>query len=215
MTRAITVLLALGFLGGCAATQTKTVAPVSAPIAPVSAPIASVRPSEAEQAERPQRVAYALKSISFIVPDSQLMQQLKEGLNTPPPNYFAQFPGEKRDRAAKLWSQELVPEVLSRFPELKELFAGVFADILTTDELRRLAEVVDLPGAIRLQNKQPLTDQDAQDFGRLGLVALSERLQEKRSVAKELMQARSEVWTTSVVGNLMRRKPELFVDASK
>jgi hypothetical protein len=167
--------------------------------------------TEAEQALRPQRVAYALKSISFIIPDSQLMQQLKEGLTTPPPNYFSGFPSDKRDRAAELWSQEFIPEVLGRFPELKELLAGVFADILTTDELRRLAEIVDHPGTSRLQNKQPLTDQDAQDLGRLGLVALSERLQEKRSVAKELMQKRSEEWTISVVGDLMRRKPKLFV----
>jgi hypothetical protein len=206
MTRAIAVLLVLGFLGGCAATQTKTVPPVSAPIA-------SALPSEAEQADRPQRVAYALKSISFILPDSQMMKQLKERLRTPPPSYFAQFSAEKRDRAAEQWSEVFVPEVLSRFPEVKELFAGVVADVLTTDELKRLAEIVDLPGAIRLRNEQPLTDQDAQDFGRLGLLALSKRLGEVKPVATELMRTRSEQWTTALAADLVRRKPELFKDA--
>ncbi|KJV06727.1 hypothetical protein VZ95_20575 [Elstera litoralis] len=155
-------------------------------------------------------MAYALKSISFIMSESQMMQKLNDGIRIPPPNYFDQFPVEKRARAAELWSQELVPEILGRFPEMKEILAGVLADVLTTDELRRLAEVGDQPGAVRLQTKQPLTDQDVQDFGRLGLVALAKRLEETKETMNELMRVRSERWAISIVGDLMRRKPDLF-----
>ncbi len=206
--RRLFFILTIGVaLVGCTAPAP---APTSALAPAPAAPLPSSASTEVEQAERPQRVAYALKSITFITPDSQLMQQLKDGLATPPADYFSWFPSDKRDRASELWSQEIVPEILSRFPELKEVFAGVFADILTTDELRRLAEIVDHPGTSRLQNKQPISDKDAHDLARLGLVALSERLQQKRSVAKELMRTRSEEWAISVVGDLMRRKPRLF-----
>ncbi len=199
----LTVFLVLVFLGGCTPQRVSTEPVVVPPI------------SVTEQTMRPERVAYALKSISLILPDSQMTKDLSEGIRTPPSNYFNQFPADKRGRAAELWSQAFVPEILGRLTEVKELLAGVFADILTTDELRRLAEVADHPGAVRFQNKQPLTDQDVQDFGRLGLIELSKRLEETKPIGKELLRERAKEWAMAVVGDLMRRKPELFVDATK
>ena len=169
-------------------------------------------PTEAEQALRPLRQAYALKVIDFLKSDSELSQEIGDILKRELPIFFERYMPNDKDRLNSLYARVVIPEAQRRVQEVKEIFAGVFADLLTTDELKRMADGFSHPSFARFQAKQPLREQDKQELAALRLPELAKRLQDLKPTAVELARVRCELWGKAMLEDLYRRKPELFRD---
>lgn len=197
-----TIILMLGLaVAGCAST-----APSGPSVGAISA--------EAEQAQRPLRQAYALKFVEYAKSEEELKQVLvtstRKGIEEAAPRYFPEDP----KRMIEIFNRVILPEVERRLPEVKEILASAFADVLTTDELRRLSEFVSLPGYRRTQTRQPLTEQDKREMAALGLPELQKRLEATRPQYVELAKTRGEIWGKKLVDEMFQQKPDLFREKS-
>ncbi len=196
MRKALLSLLMLAALAGCTPAR-------QAP------PMAAV-PLVNDPAGRPLRQAYALKAIEFIKSDDEMSQEIGETLKKELPVFLKNYSANDKEKWSELYLRVIIPEAQRRVAEIKEIFAGVFADLLTTDELRRMSEGVAHPAFARFRAKQPLTERDKQELAPLKFPELAKRLDEIKTTGIELARIRSELWGKAMVEDLYRRKPELF-----
>ena len=196
--RAITVLLVLTLLGGC------TTAQVAAP--PRS--LASI--DAAEAASRPLRLAYSLKFIQFALSDQDIKALITQNIEAKIPEIAKRHNSESSERMVNVLGQVLVSEINQRIPEVKEILAGVYADIFNTEEMRRMSEFASLPATIKYRSKQSLTDQEKAELAALKPEELRDLFNSKKDDLGKLARVRGEIWGRQLMEEIIARNPEKF-----
>ncbi|GFZ92090.1 hypothetical protein GCM10011497_22590 [Elstera cyanobacteriorum] len=198
MMRAVAVLLALGLLGGCTTTQTP-------------APGVTAQPTAtSEEASRPLRLAYSVKFLQYVKNVDEVKDALRKNLGASLLVLAQRYNPKEPEQLVAFFRENIVPEIERRLPEITDLLAEVFADTFTTDEMRRLSDLVSLPASLKMKDKKPLTDQELAEVEALRPLELMQILESKQSAIKELARVRGEVWGLRLVEELIARNPEKF-----
>lgn len=196
--RAVAVLLALGLLGGCTTTQTP-------------APGVTAQPTAtSEEASRPLRLAYSVKFLQYVKNVDEVKDALRKNLGASLLVLAQRYNPKEPEQLVVFFRENIVPEIERRLPEITDLLAEVFADTFTTDEMRRLSDLVSLPASLKMKDKKPLTDQELAEVEALRPLELMQILESKQSAIKELARVRGEVWGLRLVEELIARNPEKF-----
>lgn len=198
MRRAVFSLILLGVLTACTTGRT--------------GPGTSTAPLVYDPAERPQRMAYALKFIEAMKSDEEIRQDIVREYDNPQPSLplpvseVNKKSGEALKQLAKLI---MLPEQLKHLPEIKEGYAVGYAETLRGDELKQLADIANYAVVKRAWLGQVLSTEDQAELVKLGFPRLQARLIEVAPEARRIMQAHNEPLNNRILVDFFKKVGEL------
>lgn len=182
MRRAAFSLILLGVLTACTTGRT--------------GPGTSTAPLVYDPAERPQRMAYALKFIEAMKSDEEIKADITRGFREGVKQSLYNVSPElkvSREEFEALAEQYLLVEQLKRLSEIKQGYASGYAETLTLVELERLARCAESPAVKRAWREEPLSVQDQSELAALQFLELRQRMKETAPAAQRISQARGDL----------------------
>ncbi len=167
-------------------------------------------PPEVNDQQRVLRVAYALKFLQYTNSEETYRSELRSAIEKTWDDVAKRYAPGRSEEHSTVLRKTLLAEVDKRFPEILGLIGGVFADVYTTDELRRISDFVSLVSVIKLKNKQPLTEEDSRELLAANPAETLSVLERKKAAVNDLAKVRGEIWGRCLAEEVHRRNPSLF-----
>lgn len=199
MMRTLICIGLLLVLGACTAPSTSPAPGTSVAALP-----------ETKDSERVLRMAYALKFFQYTNSEDAYREKLRASMEEALRDVAKRLAPSNPDELASSVRRSFMPEVDRRFPEVMDLMSGVFADVYTTDELRRASELVSSPSFLKAKTKQPMTEEDNREFAAFKPSEVLAALENKKAAVQELSKVRGEIWGRQLAEELYRRNPNAF-----